>query len=137
MTDHTASRIARGVRRALTALAVVGLVAALIGADGTSVALAGPSLVPSRPSRPPPAARPSPPPGLSGKLNLNTATAAELERLPGVGPTKARRVLEFRGAHGPFRRVMDLRRVKGFGKKTVDRLAPFLTISEPTTLAGR
>ena len=72
--------------------------------------------------------------GLAGKLNLNTASESELELLPGVGPTKAERILEFRTKHGPFKRVFDLRRVKGFGKKTVDRLTPFLTVSERTSL---
>jgi competence protein ComEA len=67
----------------------------------------------------------------AAKLDLNTATGPELDRLPGIGPAKALRILEFRARHGGFKRLIDLRRVKGFGKKTVDRLAPYLTVRRP------
>lgn len=69
-----------------------------------------------------------------GRVNLNTATAEQLERLPGIGPAKAERIVAFRARHGPFKRVVDLRRVKGFGRKTLKRLAPFLDIKGATTL---
>ncbi|MBK9035883.1 MAG: helix-hairpin-helix domain-containing protein [Myxococcales bacterium] len=72
----------------------------------------------------------------SGRLNLNTATAEQLEMLPGVGPAKAERIVAFRGKHGPFKRVADLRRVKGFGRKTLKKLERFLDIKGPTTLAA-
>lgn len=71
----------------------------------------------------------------TGKLNLNTATAEQLMLLPGVGPSKAERVLAFRGKHGPFKRVSDLRRVKGFGYKTLKKLEPFLDVKGESTLA--
>ena len=48
-------------------------------------------------------------------VNINTATAAELDLLPGVGPVLALRILEYRRTHGPFRRVEDLDQVKGIG----------------------
>lgn len=70
----------------------------------------------------------------SGRLNLNTATAAELMLLPGIGPAKAERVLTWRKRNGTFRRVADLRRVKGFGYRTVKRLEPYLDIKGETTL---
>ncbi|RMH44334.1 MAG: helix-hairpin-helix domain-containing protein [Deltaproteobacteria bacterium] len=70
-----------------------------------------------------------------GVVNLNDATETELQRLPGVGQVKARRIVEWRRKHGPFKRIRDLRRVKGFGRKTVDKLAPHLALSGPTTLA--
>lgn len=79
------------------------------------------------------------PPGrkaTSGKLNLNTATPEQLELLPGVGPAKAERIIAFRQKHGPFKRVADLRRVKGFGRKTLKKLEPFLDVKGETTLAA-
>lgn len=71
---------------------------------------------------------------VTGKLNLNTATAAELMLLPGIGPAKAERVVAWRKRNGTFRRVVDLRRVKGFGYRTVKRLEPNLDIKGETTL---
>lgn len=71
---------------------------------------------------------------LRGKLNLNTATEAELVMLPGVGPAKARRIIESRTKEGRFRRVRDLRRVKGIGAKTLQKLEPYLTVEGTTTL---
>jgi competence protein ComEA len=139
--DSSPSRAARLVRRSLTVVAI----AVLIGSVATttfdsSVALAEQAAraAPARPAVAPadragPPARGSRTP--TGKLNLNTATASDLELLPGVGPTKAERILAFRTKHGAFKRIADLRRVKGFGKKTLDRLSPFLTLTERTTLA--
>ncbi|MEZ4403903.1 MAG: helix-hairpin-helix domain-containing protein [Kofleriaceae bacterium] len=81
-----------------------------------------------------PAAGPSTRQAPRGRVNLNTATADELERLPGIGPAKADRIIAYRAKHGPFRRVADLRRVKGFGYKTLKKLEPFLDVKGPTTL---
>lgn len=72
-----------------------------------------------------------------GKLNLNTATEAQLVLLPTVGPSKAERVISWRKRNGGFRRVADLRRVKGFGYKTFKRLEPFLDIQGESTLAAK
>lgn len=69
----------------------------------------------------------------TGKLNLNTATAKELSTLPGVGPAKAERVVAWRAKNGKFERVLDLRRVKGFGKKSVEKLEPHLSVSGAST----
>jgi competence protein ComEA len=71
--------------------------------------------------------------GFEGKVNLNLAGVEELDLLPGIGPTKAQRIVAWRLRHGPFRRIKDLRRVKGFGRKTVLRLSPHLTLDGPTT----
>jgi competence protein ComEA len=70
---------------------------------------------------------------LSGVVNLNTATEAELRRLPGIGPAKARRILEQR-ARRPFGSTDQLMKVKGIGRKTWRRLKPNLAVSGPTTL---
>ncbi len=61
-------------------------------------------------------------------LNVNTATAEELERLPRIGPVLARRIVEYRETHGPFRRLEDLQRVPGIGPKTLQQLAPLIRI---------
>ena len=74
---------------------------------------------------------------LSGKLNLNTATVEELTMLPGVGPSKAERVIAWRTKNGDFKRVADLRKVKGFGYKTIKKLEPYLDVKGTTTLAAK
>jgi competence protein ComEA len=71
---------------------------------------------------------------LRGKLNLNTASDEQLQLLPGVGPAKSERILEYRQKNGKFRRVQDLRRVKGFGQKTLKKLAPYLAVDGDNTL---
>jgi competence protein ComEA len=62
-------------------------------------------------------------------LNLNVATAAELERLPGVGPAMAARIVEYRQKNGPFKKVEDLMNVKGIGEKTFLNLKPMITVT--------
>lgn len=74
---------------------------------------------------------------VTGKLNLNTATEEQLMLLPTVGPSKAERIVVWRKKNGGFKRVADLRRVKGFGYKTLRRLAPFLDVTGETTLAPK
>jgi competence protein ComEA len=76
----------------------------------------------------------SPKAPLSGTLNINTAKAEELTKLPGVGPKKASLIVQWRQQHGSFGRVVDLRRVKGFGAKSVKKLLPYLAISGKHTL---
>lgn len=62
------------------------------------------------------------------RMNLNTAPPAMLERLPGIGPALAGRIVEHREAHGPFRRPEDITAVRGIGPKTYEKLAPFLYV---------
>lgn len=57
-----------------------------------------------------------------GLLDLNSATAAALETLPGVGPVLARRIVEYRASRGGFRRLDDLLQVKGVGPRLLDGL---------------
>lgn len=71
---------------------------------------------------------------IAGKLNLNTATSEQLQLLPGVGPSKAERIVTWRKKNGAFKRVADLRKVKGFGYKTLKKLEPYLDIKGDTTL---
>ncbi len=71
---------------------------------------------------------------VSGKLNLNSASDEQLQMLPGVGPSKAERIVAWRQKNGGFKRVADLRKVKGFGFKTLKKLEPYLDIKGDTTL---
>ena len=71
---------------------------------------------------------------ISGKVNLNTATEDQLVLLPGVGPSKAERIVAWRTKHGAFKRVADLRHVKGFGYKTLKKLEPYLDVKGDNTL---
>jgi competence protein ComEA len=59
-------------------------------------------------------------------VSLSTATLAELDALPGVGPVLAGRILAWRQAHGRFTSVDQLREVAGIGARTLDRLRPYL-----------
>jgi competence protein ComEA len=65
---------------------------------------------------------------LSGPINVNQATAAELQALPGIGPKLSQRIVEERGK-GPFQSVEDLRRVAGIGPITVERLRNLVTFA--------
>lgn len=77
----------------------------------------------------PPPTKPRPgTPAPTARLNLNTASAAELELLPGIGPALAARIVEDRAANGPFRSVDDLDRVKGIGPKTLGRIRALCTV---------
>jgi competence ComEA-like helix-hairpin-helix protein len=74
---------------------------------------------------------------LTGRLNLNTASEEQLQLLPGVGPAKAERIVQFRSKHGQFKRVADLRKVKGFGYKSLKKLEPFLDIKGDNSLTEK
>ncbi len=65
---------------------------------------------------------------LPAKLDLNTATAAQLELLPGIGPAIAQRIVEYREEHGKFATLESLDAVKGIGPKTIARLRPLVTV---------
>lgn len=63
-----------------------------------------------------------------GTVSLNRATAAELQRLPGVGPAMAERILAARKERGKFAAIEQLADVKGIGEKKLEKLKPFLTL---------
>jgi competence ComEA-like helix-hairpin-helix protein len=69
---------------------------------------------------------------VDGVVNLNTASAEELQLLPGVGPAKVRSIVAYRSLH-PFRTVDELVRIKGIGRKMLRRLRAHLTVTGPTT----
>ncbi len=64
------------------------------------------------------------------QVNLNTATAEELEALPGVGPVTAAAILEYREQYGPFLSPEELLEVKGIGEKTLEALQDFVYVEE-------
>ena len=63
-----------------------------------------------------------------GKINLNTATAAQLDTLPGIGTAYATRIIDYRTQHGGFKSIEELKNVKGIGDKTFEKLADLVTI---------
>jgi len=65
--------------------------------------------------------------GLGRRLSLATATADELDELPGVGPITAQKILDYRAEHGPFRSVDDLDAVPGIGPARIEHLRDLVT----------
>ncbi len=72
-------------------------------------------------------------PGLTGVVNVNTATLEELQLLPGVGEARARSIVAARKQRGGFKRVDDLLEVKGIGEAGLNRLRPHVTVQGRTT----
>jgi competence protein ComEA len=71
-------------------------------------------------------------PAWAGALvDLNSATQAQLESVKGIGPAKARAIIDYRSKMGPFRNVDDLKKVTGFGPKTLARMRSELTVGGP------
>jgi competence protein ComEA len=64
----------------------------------------------------------------AGRVNINTATVTELSTLPGVGPTAAQAIVDYRLEHGPFQAVQDIQLVPGIGPATYDGIKDYITI---------
>jgi competence protein ComEA len=64
----------------------------------------------------------------SQPINLNTATIAQLEALPGIGPNTAKSIVDFRNHSGPFQRVEDLLAIKSISKSKLEKLRPYVTV---------
>ena len=62
------------------------------------------------------------------KININTASAAKLDSLPGIGPSLAKKIVEFREAHGPFVTIEDLLNVSGIGQAKLEGIRDLITI---------
>ncbi len=66
-------------------------------------------------------------------IDINTASAADLERLPGVGARLAERIIEYRDKNGGFKKVEELMNVQGIGEKSFLRLKPLISVTPPKT----
>lgn len=66
--------------------------------------------------------------GGGGKININLATVTQLEELPGIGPSLAQRIVDYRDKHGPFKTIRDLMKVQGIGEKKFAALEEYVTV---------
>lgn len=67
--------------------------------------------------------------GAGATVDLNTATTAELDRLPGIGAQTAARIVEYRQKNGPFKKVEELMNVQGVGEKSFLKLKKKITVT--------
>ena len=110
---------------------VPGVGAGLLAALGPHLAFSGPSPAPQAPLiTPMQLSAPAEPSGV-GPVDLNLADAASLDALPGVGPARARAIIEYRQANGPFRAVQELSRVPGIGPAALARLQGRVQVGSP------
>ena len=95
----------------------------------SAVVIAQPSLAAAQAPAGSPAAAAQPDP--EAIVNLNTATAKDLETLPGVGARTAERIIEYRQKNGPFKKIEDLMNVQGIGEKAFLKLRARLAVAPP------
>jgi len=62
------------------------------------------------------------------KLNINTATADQLQQIPGLGPALAQRIVDYRDEYGPFASTDDLLNISGIGNAKLSTIIPYLTV---------
>lgn len=124
----------------ITAVAAVVVCLALVALartarrepTGPPVALAAaPAVVPAGPDAGPPESEAARALREGRPVDLNRASEDDLRLLPRIGPALASRIAASRRQEGPFRSVDDLRRVRGIGPRTLDRLRPLLTVQPP------
>jgi competence protein ComEA len=64
----------------------------------------------------------------AGRVNINTATVSDFDALPGIGPTTAQAIVDYRLQNGPFQTVQDIQNVPGVGPATYDGIKDYITI---------
>jgi comEA protein len=76
------------------------------------------------------------PAAASSQVNLNTASQAQLETLPGVGAATAKRIIEYRDKNGGFKKIEELMNVRGIGEKSFLKLKPLIVVTAPAAKPG-
>jgi competence protein ComEA len=113
-------------------LVIAAVLTAIFGTAGVPARAGAQAGAPAQAqtARPPAPTQPE-----AASVNLNTATQAQLEKLPGVGAAVALRIIEYRQRSGGFKKVEDLMNVRGIGEKTFLKLKPLLTVTPPKAAA--
>jgi competence protein ComEA len=93
--------------------------------------LSGAPLLAQRATKPAPAARAAAASTSTEVINLNTATAAQLGALPGIGPKTADLIVQYRQKNGPFKKVEEIMNVRGVGEKSFLKLKARITVTAP------
>jgi competence protein ComEA len=75
--------------------------------------------------------------GSEGVVNINTASESQLQLLPRVGPSLAKKIVEYRQANGEFKAADELVLVPGVGDRTYELMAPYITVKGDTTLKDK
>ncbi|MDH7511498.1 MAG: helix-hairpin-helix domain-containing protein [Clostridiales bacterium] len=67
------------------------------------------------------------------KININTASLSELQKLPRIGPQVAQRIIDYRKEHGNFKKIEEIMKVRGIGEKTYNQLKDLITVGAEIT----
>jgi len=71
------------------------------------------------------------------RIDVNSAPAAHLQVLPGIGPRLAERIVAYREEHGPFTNLDDLQQIKFIGPSVISRIEPYVVVLPPNNLSNR
>lgn len=68
---------------------------------------------------------------MKSRINVNKADRKTLKTLPGIGPAYSKRIIEYRQEHGGFKTIGELKKIKGIGEKRLEKLMPFIKLTDP------